>query len=536
MVGEVRVWLIITFGAAGFVLLIACANVANLVLARSSGRQRELAIRQAIGAGRGRIARQLLTESAVLGLLGGSVGLLLAFGGLLWFVKVLPPGIPRIDEVGVDTWVLGFTLAASTLTGLAFGAIPALRSSRSIPPSDLEAGGRGASAYAARAAALLVASEVASAVVLLVGAGLLIRSLTSLVAVDPGFRTERILTARITPPENRYADSARTRLFYEEVLTRVGALPGVEAVEAVSGLPLSGDMASFAFETEDNPSGPREPAPSTAERLITSGYLDAMDIPLLKGRPLTDADGAQAPRVALVNEAMAREHWPGEDPLGKRFKEVWLEEWTTVVGVVRDVKYAGLGIRVGSEIYRPFRQRPARDMSLVIRTSDEASTLAPSLREAVASVDATVPASQIRTANDLVSRSVAAPCFTTLLLATLAGVSLALAAVGIYGLLSYVVSRRTREIGIRMALGAGRGDVLRMVLRQALAPACAGTVIGIAGALAVTRVLDGLLFGVSATDGITFAVVPVLLVLVALLAAYLPASRATRVEPVLHIE
>jgi predicted permease len=531
LVGGVRTRLLIILGAVAFVLLIACANVANLLLARASARQHEVAIRHALGAGRGRIARQLLTESAVLGLLGGSAGFLLAFLGVPLLVSGLSADIPRVEEIGVDRWVLGFTMAAGLFTGLAFGAVPALRSSRSDSNGSLKGTGRGSSASLGRAAGLLVVGEITVAVLLVIGAGLLIRSFGELLRVDPGFRSEGILTARITPPASRYGEPARIRALYAELLPRVAAIPGVQDVEAVSHLPLVGGAGGFAFEVEGKPYAQGTGAPTTGEHIVTPGYLHVMGIPLREGRLLSDTDGA-APNVAVINETMARDYWKGESAVGKRLKRVWNNDWITVVGVVGDIKYHGLSAKVEPEIYRPFLQAPAPDMSLVVRAAvQDPTTLAASLRHAVTSVDAMVPVSEIRTVDQLLARSVETPRLTTLLLAIFAAVALTLAAIGIYGVLSYTVSRRTREIGVRMALGARRVDVMRMVLGHALLLAVLGTVGGVAAALAVTRALDSLLFGVSATDAVTFTAVPLLLLGIAIAAAYVPASRATRVDP-----
>jgi putative ABC transport system permease protein len=535
LVGDVRTRLLIILGAVAFVLLIACANVANLLLARASARQHEVTIRHALGAGRGRIARQLLTEAAVLGLLGGTAGFLLAFLGVPILVSLLSADIPRVEEIGVDRWVLGFTMAAGLVTGLAFGAVPAIRSSRGDSSGSLTAGTRGSSASLGRAAGLFVVGEIAVAVLLVIGAGLLIRSFAELLRVDPGFQSERIVTARITPPTIRYPDEIKTRAFYAEVLARVAALPGVQDVEAVSHLPLVGGSSGFAFEVEGKPYVQGTGAPTTGEHAVTPGYLQVMGIPLRAGRMLTDGD-RDAPAVAIVNETMAREYWPGEHAVGKRLKATWKNDWITIVGVVGDIKYSGLAKKVEPEIYRPFLQAPARDMSLVVRTAvQDPTTLAASLRQSVASIDAMVPVSQVRTLDQMLSTSVATPRVTTMILTLFAAVALTLAAIGIYGVLSYTVSRRSREIGVRMALGARRADVLRMVLGQALGLAGLGTVVGVAGALATTRALDTLLFGVSRTDTLTFVLVPVLLLAVAVLAACVPASRATRVDPTIAL-
>jgi putative ABC transport system permease protein len=538
LVGDVRTRLLVMLGAVGIVLLIACANVANLLLARGSARRREFTIRRALGAARGRIVRQLLTESAVLGLCGGAAGLALAFLIVPVLVSGMPAEVPRVEEIRIDYSILAFTLGLGLLTGLTFGAMPAIRSSWRESQGSLKVDNRGASGAFGRVASVLVVAEMAVAVLLMISAGLLIRSFAELLRVDPGFKSEQITTARITLPDTRYPDDARQRLFYEELLTRIGALPGVQAIEATSHLPLAGGPGGFAFEVEGQPYVRGTSAPTTAEHRVTAGYLQTMGIAILRGRPLAPSDREHALDVAVINETMAREHWPGQDSVGKRLKPVYNDEWITVVGVGRDVRYDGLAIEVEPQIYRPFQQTPTLDMSLVVRTASDAIMLAGSLRETVASLDRTVAVSEIRTLDQLLATSVATSRFTTLLLATFATLALTLAAIGTYGVLSYAVSRRAREIGVRMALGARRVDVMRMVLGKAAVLAGAGAVAGVAGAFATTHVLEGLLFGVSRTDTATFAVVPILLGGVALLAAYVPASRATRVDPttVLRLE
>jgi putative ABC transport system permease protein len=535
IVGDVRTRLLVMLGAVGFVLLIACANVANLLLARASARQREIAIRYALGASRGRIIRQLLTESALLGLIGGATGFLLAFWGVPLLVSSLPADMPRVEEIAVDRWMLAFTLAVSVFTGVCFGLVPAIQASRSTVQTSLKIEERGATAPLGRASSLLVIGEVAIAVLLVIVAVLLIRSFTALLRVDPGFRTERIVTARVTPPDIRYRRDENVRVFYDSLLARVAALPGVQSVEAVSHLPLSSRFGSFAFEVEGRPHVRGQGAPTTGIRNVTLGYLRTMGVPLLKGRPLAGTDRENTPLVAVINETMARRHFAGVDPIGRRFRELSREAWTTVVGVVGDVRHEGLDEAAGLEVYRPFAQVPVRDMSLVIRMSGDPSPLAASLRAAVAEIDATVPISDVRTADQILARSVAAWRFTTFLHGAFALVALTLAAIGIYGVLSYAVSRRSREIGVRMALGAGRADVLRMVLGQALLLAATGTIGGVVAAFAVTRLLKTLLFEVSPTDVVTFTVVPLLLAAVACLAAYIPASRATRVDPTIAL-
>jgi putative ABC transport system permease protein len=368
-----------------------------------------------------------------------------------------------------------------------------------------------------------------------IGAGLLIRSFAELVQVDPGFRTESIITARITPSGSRYDDDAMRRAFYSEVLARVRALPGVRSADAVSRLPLTDGSSGSAFEVEGKPYTPGASAPVFEDRRITPDYPKTMGIRLLQGRALTDADREGTPKVALINETMARTFWPGEDPVGKRFKEVWLREWTTVVGVVTDVKSHGLAGRIEPEVYRPFTQAPSRDMSLVVRTSVEPTTLAALLRAAVASVDAQVPVSEIRTAEQIVSGSVADSRFTTFLLAAFAAVALVLAAVGIYGVIAYTVSQRTREIGVRVALGARGRDVQWQVVRQGGRLALVGIAVGVVASLAAARLLSSLLFGVSTTDPITFVSVALLLGGVAVLASWIPARRAASVDPIIAL-
>jgi putative ABC transport system permease protein len=531
LVGDVRSRLLILLGAVAFVLLIACVNVANLLLARAGARQRELAVRNAIGAGRGRILRQLLTESLVHGLLGGAIGLFLAYGGVRLLVEVLPADVPRLDEVRVDWRVLAFTFGTSVVTALGFGAVPAWRGARSHLSGSLKAGDRSGTASFGRAAGILVVVEVALAVMLLTGAGLLIRSFGELLRIDPGFRTAGVVTARITPPRARYTGDATIRMLYSALLERLGALGGVQSAEAVSHLPLVGGRGGFAFEVEGKPFAPGASAPVTVDRRVTAGYLESMGIPLRRGRALTEADRERTPRVALINEVMAREHWPDTDAVGKRFKEVSRQDWITVVGVVGDVKQDGLVSATRPEAYRPFLQMPVRDMSIVLRTTHDPLTLASSIREVATGLDPTVSVSEIGTGAQLLADAVASPRFTTLLLATFAAMALALAAIGIYGVLSYSVSRRTREIGVRMALGARPADVLRLVLGHAALLAGAGTLAGVGAAFAGTRVLKAQLFGVSPTDPLTFITVPVVLLGVAVGAAYVPVRTATRIAP-----
>ncbi|MET0398767.1 MAG: ABC transporter permease [Longimicrobiaceae bacterium] len=529
VVGEVRPTLLVLLAAVGFVLLIACANVANLLLARGLGRAREMALRSALGAGRGRLVRQLLTESLVLALAGGAAGLLLASWGLRWLVAALPADTPRLAEVALDGRVTALALGATLLTGVAAGLLPAWRVTRRELQGPLREGA-GAGGGRRRLSGVLVAAEIGLAMVLVVGAGLLIRSVRALVAVDPGFRTERVVSARIDPPESLYGDPARQRAFYAEVLGRVQALPGVGAAGLTSQLPLGGEPSSWATAVEGVTLDPNA-LPMFDRRAVTPEYLRTLGVRLVRGRAFTAADREDAPPVALVDEAAARRFWPAEDPVGKRIGHPWANDWMTVVGVVAEVRSAGLAGEQNPAYYVPFAQKPGAGMTLVARTTSPPEALAGSLRAVVAGVDPRVPVSRVRAMDEWVAQSVARPRLTAVLLGAFAGLALLLGAVGVYGVVAYTVGERTREIGLRIALGAGVGDVVGMVLRQGALLAAAGIGAGLLASLAATRALAGLLYGVTATDPLTFAVVPAILAAAALLATWLPARRASRVDP-----
>ncbi len=543
VVGDVRPALLILLGAVGFVLLIACANVANLLLARAAVREKEVAIRAALGAGRGRIIRQLLTESILLGLVGGAAGLLLAFWSLRVLVALGPENLPRLEEIGIDAGVLGFTLGVSLLTGIVFGLVPALPASRPDLHESLKEGGRSAAgARHHRLRSLLVVSEVALALVLLIGAGLLIQSFSQLLAVAPGYQTENILTLRIALPRARYAEGHQIQSFYQQLNEKVKVLPGVESVGGISLLPLSGGSNSGTIWAENTPAhaatnpGSNFPHRETDFRSVTPGYLETMGMTLVQGRSFTESDDSKAPLAAIVDESFARYFWPNESPIGKRVAFATREpQWRTIVGVVRHAKHYGLNIDGREQIYFPHAQRPRRTMYLSIRTAGEPQNMLNSVREQVRSLDPNLPLFNVATMEERLAESVAQPRFNVLLLGIFAAVALVLAAVGIYGVMSYSVSQRTHEIGIPMALGAQPADVLKLVVRQGMVLTLIGVAAGLAASFALTRFLSSLLYGVSATDPVTFAGVALLLAAVALAASYLPAQRATKGDPLVAL-
>jgi putative ABC transport system permease protein len=539
-VRDVRTSLLLLLGAVGFVLLIACANVANLLLARAASRRREIALRTALGAGRLRVVRQLLTESLLLAALGGVAGLLLSLLLTDLLVAISPANLPRLNEVGMDWRVLGFTAGVVCVVGLLFGLAPALQSSRTDLNEALKEGSRGSSEGRARnrVRAALVVSEVALSLLLLVGAGLLIRSFLLLRSVDAGFDPENVLTMRVSLPSSRYEEPQQRVTFFRELTRRVEALPGVEADGAAISLPLGGTTLSVgrAFVREGNPLA-AEHALDAGYIVTTPGYIRTMRIPLRAGREFTDGDAAETTPVALINESLARRMFPGEDPIGKRLT-AWRDERFAreIVGVVADVKMDQMGDEGEPQVYVPLAQNATwGSLSVAVRTTVEPEALVSAVRGAVLAIDKTQPVYDIKTMEDVRSASVANRRLVVLLFGVFAGLALLLAVVGIYGVLSYAVAQRTHEIGIRVALGAQRSDVLRLVVGQGMRLVILGVLIGIAGALVVTRLLESLLFGVSATDPATFAVVAAVLSFVALLACYIPARRATRVDPLVAL-
>jgi putative ABC transport system permease protein len=538
IVGNIRPALSVLLGAVGFVLLIACANVANLLLARSSARQREMAIRTALGASRFRIIRQLLTESILLSVLGGALGLLLA----LWATDLLTGlgggDIPRLGAISVDARMLGFTAAVSLLTGIIFGLAPALDASKPDLNVSLKEGGRVAVGGRQRFRQLLIVSEVALSLVLLIGAGLMMRSFWRLQHVQLGFETENLLTMDISLPRTRYAEADQAALFQQRLVERLSALPGVTSAASSTVLPLSGGNSCDGVTIEGRPLGNAGEAPCVEVRASSPGYLQTMGIPLVRGRQFTERDTKDAPFVVIVNEALARRFFAGQDPIGRRISHsapggppVWRE----IVGVVGDVRHFGLDAEPLPEFYEPQLQAPTWGTSLVVRSEADLASIAGAVRAEVRRMDSDLPVYNLKSMRELVSEAVAQPRFRTLLLSIFAAVALLLSGVGLYGVMNYWVTQRTREIGVRMALGARQSDVLKMVVGQGMTLAALGVGVGLVASFAMTRIISSLLFGVSATDPLTFVAVPLVLSLTAFLASYIPARRATRVDPMIAL-
>lgn len=539
LVGSARPGLLVLSGCAALVLLIACVNVANLLLARASSRERELAVRAALGGGRGRLVRQLLVESVVLAMLGATFGVALAAMGVRALVSAFPPGIPRVSEISVNGAVFGFTAGLTILAGLAFGILPAFRATRASATGGIARMGRtGYGAGHQRISAILVAGEVALAVMVLVGAELLGRSLEDIQNLDPGFRTAHIATAQITPPPAAYKDAAQTDAFYATVFSRVSALPGVESVGATSALPLAKPIYGAGIRIEGQFEDVKHVLPmATHFQVVTPGYMRTLGIPITRGRDFTEADRPTSLPVALVSESMARRFWPTSDPIGKRIGYPYPSPWLTVVGVVGDAKADSLRDTSAVAVYVPYLQRmegewlrSAAQLTLVARTTGDPLVIGRQLRALVSDVDKRVPVSNVQTMSEVVSRSVARPRFLALLVGGFALVALVLGAVGIYGVMSYVVGQRAKEMGVRSALGATRGDIVAMILLRAAAVAGIGSVIGVAAALLSARGLRGLLFGVSTTDPVTYVIASLLFAAIAIVASLGPAWRATRVD------
>jgi putative ABC transport system permease protein len=536
LVGNIKRPLLVLLGAVGFVLLIACANVANLMLARAATREREMALRSALGASRARVIRQLLTESSLLAGAGAAMGLALAYWLLRLLLFISPPGTPGLDQIAIDASVLGFTVLMAALTGIIFGLAPALQLSKVDLNRSLKDTGKGTPGgmRAGRLRGALVVAEVALALLLLIGSGLLMKSFILLQRVDPGFNPDHVVTLRLILSRTPYPNIPQVVNFYEQLLDRVKAVPGVQSAATISTLPLSGNQSDTNFLIEGQPAPPPNQEPSAWFNSVSPGYFQAMQLRMVKGRTFSESDNEKSPLVAIVSEAMARKYWPNEDPLGRRIGR-GPDKWREIVGVVRDVKHFGLDTDAPPTMYFPMRQVPARGMDVVVRTTGDPLSMAPALRQQVWAGDRNLAIANLGTMNDLVASSITQQRFILTLLACFAGLALLLAAVGIYGVMSYAVTQRTHEIGIRMALGARVGDVLRLVFRQGLVLTLIGVAIGIALAFALTRLMSSLLFGVTPTDAFTFATVAGALLLVALVACLVPARRATKVDPLIAL-
>jgi len=536
MVGGARSALYILLGTVVFVLLIACANLANLLLARATSRQREIAVRRALGASRAQLLRQFLVESVVLAAAGGVCGLLLA----VWAVRALAvlgaDRIPRADGINIDFSVMLFTLALSIVTGLVFGVGPAVYATRAHADGHgaLKDGGRtGEGRMQRRAQQSLIVSEVALALMLLVSAGLLVKSFWKLEHVDPGFRADHVLTFKTSLPIARYPEGDEIP-FYQHVEARLAPLPGVRRVGAVQILPLSSDYSCDGFDIEGRPPSAPGQQPCAEHRTITPGYFDAMAIPLLRGRAFTAHDEEHGAQVAIISDVMAGRFWPHQDPIGARI--VYQKATRTIVGIVASVKHFGLDRDAPFEMYTPHAQQPSyHTMTIVIRTPVEAASLMPSIRRELAALDRDVPISSVKTMEQVVDDSTREPRFRTLLVGAFAAVAVLLSIVGVAGVIAYAVGRRTQEIGVRVALGATAGRVTSMMLAEGLRPTLVGAAIGLAGSFAVTRVLSGLLFGVASTDPFVFGAATTALIAAALAATLVPARRAATVDPMIAL-
>jgi putative ABC transport system permease protein len=540
LVGDSRPAILVLFGAVVFVLLIACVNVANLFLVRGAARAREIAVRQACGATRERLVRQMLTESFLLASLGGGLGILVGWLGIEGLRHMISMDMLQGAVIGIDRNVLLFSGAMVVLVSIAFGLVPAWQASQPRVQETLKDGGRSSTPSAAqhRLRAVLVMAETALALVLLVGAGLMMKSMYRLLQVDPGFRPERVLTMEINLRTAQYSKPEASLNFWRQALDKVRALPGIDTAALGTVLPLSGNHNRGDITVEGMPTPELGKFPHPDYHTISSSYIDALGIPLLRGRNFTDADTDTAPRVALINATMARRFWPNEDATGKRFhwghpgsKEPWIE----IIGVVGDTKLYGLANPSRLELYMPFQQSRANDMFLVLRSTIDPASLTPAIREAVASIDKDQPVFNVNTMTQLVNDSVATRHITLVLLGLFSALALVLAAIGIYGVIAYSVQQRTHEIGIRMALGAQRSDVLRLVVGHGVKLAALGIAIGVAAAFGLTRLMSSLLFGTGSTDPITFASAAAILLLVAVAACYIPARRAIAVDPMVAL-
>ena len=549
VVGKIETPLLVLLGAVGFVLLIACANVAHMLLSRAAARQKEIAVRTALGARRFRVIRQLLTENLLLAVIGGGLGLLLAVWGIRTLVALSPGDIPRLDSVAIDTRVMLFLFGATLLTSVAFGLAPAMQASAVNLSDTLKEGGRGSSdgIRRNRLRSFLVATEFALALVLLIGAGLMIRSFYALRAVDPGFNPHDVVSMVVSVAGSNEARPGRRETFYREVLEKVRALPGIEAAGGINHLPLIGDMWGWPFVIEGRPTPRPGEFPTAVYRIAAPGYFDAMRLPLLQGRDIAASDDSKAPGVVVINEKAARAYWPNENPIGRHISFTSDSKppvWLTIIGVTKDAVEGDWQREPYPEAYlaafqnAEYLESPGTQfqyLTLVARARTDPGALASTIKDTVWSIDRNLPVSEVVTMDEVVDQANAEPRFEMLLLAVFAVVALVMAAVGIYGVMSYSISRRTHEIGIRVSLGATRGEILLLVLRQGMVLALTGAAVGIMGALLLGRLMAKLLYGVPATDPLAFAGVATLLLAVAVIASYLPARRAMRVDPIVAL-
>ena len=545
VVGDLRPALLVLLGAVGFVLLIACANVAHMLLARASARQREIAVRTALGASRARLLRQFLVESGLLALSGGALGVLLAIWGMRVVLASAPAELLKFGDIGLDGNVLLFAVLTSLITGIAFGLAPALQSSAFNLVDALKEGGRatGTGRRSSRTRSLLVASEFALALVLLAGSGLMIRTFAALQAIDPGFNPHHLLTMVVSTAGAKEASVARAA-FFQSSVEKIRTLPGVTSVSAINHLPLGGDIWGFTFRVEGQPIPKKGEEPVAAYRVVLPGYFRTMNIPIQRGRDFTPADNQSAPGLIIVNEFLAKRYWPGEEAVGKRLSTNDGKSWLTVVGVIPNVVRSEWTAEAEEEFYFPYLQSSdylnsssphQAYLTFVIRSSGNAALESAAIQRAIHSLDRNVTVSEVETMDEVVADANAQPRFYVYLLAAFAGVALILAAVGIYGVMSHSVSRRTHEMAVRMALGAQRSEVMRLVVGESMLLAVIGGLVGLIGALALTPLMKTLLYGVRTSDPATFAVVASVLGIVAALASYIPARRATKVDPIVAL-
>ncbi len=536
-VKDVRLALVVLLGSVSIVLLIACANVGNLVLSRAAARRAELAIRRSLGATNGRLARLFLMESLVLAIAGGTLGVLLAVWGADLVVSALPVGLdlPRTGEIGIDLRILSVAFLTTILIAIAVGLVAMFGSTQSAPLSGLQIAARGASTSQGRnrLSALLVVSEVALALVLLAGAGLLVRSFRALTVVDPGFRSEHVVTARTTLPASKYDTDDRLRAFNSEVRARIGSLPGVRSVGFADYLPMSRIGVGGGFDIDGRPPATGAERPSSFISVVGGDYFQAMGIPLLRGRFPGDADTEKSGPVLVIDEKLAERYWPGQDPIGARVRWDRRDEqiFGEIVGVVGSVRFGGLAWSTQAITYFWFPQSPERQFTIVVRTLANPDEIGAAIAAQVRTIDPAQPIGAVRAMQDFVSDDLAQPRFTMMLLASFAVAALLLAAIGLYGVIALSVKQRTHEIGVRMALGAQKGDVVGLVMRRGMLLTGAGLVVGIAAALVLGRLMASLLYGVAPTDAATLAAMTVFLAVVAMVAIYLPARHATRVNP-----